>query len=188
MIRTRGLGRRAFPHACVLCIFAVAAQGAFSQSGDFAKVGEWTSYGAGLRSTKYSPLDQIDAGNFSALEIAWRWPSVDGFLCLGEAGGIWYGNSDDVLRAVLERDPQRWSSGSRGNTPRIYNFKATPLMVDGVVYISTPLYQAAAIDAATGKTLWVYDPEIWLAGKVDLSVSTPEGSATRTSVYSYVSD
>ncbi|MCH7994658.1 MAG: hypothetical protein IIB57_09465, partial [Planctomycetes bacterium] len=142
MTPTRGFGRHRLLPVYVLCIYAVAVQGAFSQGGGFAKAGEWTSYGADPRSTKYSPLDQIDAGNFSSLEIAWCWRSVDGFLGLGEAGGIWHGNSDDVFRAVLERDPQRWSSGSRGNTPRIYNFKATPLMVGGVIYISTPLYQA----------------------------------------------
>ena len=35
--------------------------------------GEWRSYGGNIASQKYSPLDQIDAGNFSDLEIAWRW-------------------------------------------------------------------------------------------------------------------
>src|SRR5215471_15823389 len=41
-----------------------------AQSG--AKNGEWTSYGADLGSTRYSPLDQINAGNFNQLEVAWR--------------------------------------------------------------------------------------------------------------------
>ena len=40
------------------------------QSG--AKNGEWTTYGADLANTRYSPLDQISAGNFNKLEIAWR--------------------------------------------------------------------------------------------------------------------
>ena len=40
------------------------------QSG--AKNGEWTTYGADLANTRYSPLDQISAGNFNNLEIAWR--------------------------------------------------------------------------------------------------------------------
>ena len=40
------------------------------QSG--AKNGEWTTYGADLANTRYSPLDQINAGNFNKLEIAWR--------------------------------------------------------------------------------------------------------------------
>ena len=37
-------------------------------------------------------------------------------------------------------------------------------MVDGVLYVSTSLSQVAAIDAATGKTRWVYDPETWKNG------------------------
>jgi quinoprotein glucose dehydrogenase len=34
--------------------------------------GEWRTYGGDLASTRYSPLDQIDAKNFSQLEIAFR--------------------------------------------------------------------------------------------------------------------
>jgi len=34
--------------------------------------GEWPSYAGDLASTHYSPLDQINASNFSKLEIAWR--------------------------------------------------------------------------------------------------------------------
>src|SRR5688500_2158179 len=36
------------------------------------KNGEWPHYTADLRGSKYSPLDQIDANNFSKLEVAWR--------------------------------------------------------------------------------------------------------------------
>lgn len=38
-----------------------------------AKVGEWRFYGSDAGSTKYSPLDQINAENVSELEIVWRW-------------------------------------------------------------------------------------------------------------------
>src|SRR5580658_1112667 len=41
-----------------------------AQSG--AKNGEWNTYGGDLGNTHYSPLDQINAENFSKLEIAWR--------------------------------------------------------------------------------------------------------------------
>ena len=34
--------------------------------------GEWPSYAADLAGTRYRPLDQINASNFSKLEIAWR--------------------------------------------------------------------------------------------------------------------
>src|SRR5678816_2648200 len=34
--------------------------------------GEWQTYGGDLKSTRYSPLDQINADNFNKLEVAWR--------------------------------------------------------------------------------------------------------------------
>ena len=42
--------------------------------------------------------------------------------------------------------------------------EGTPLMVGGVLYVSTSLSQVAAIDAATGQTLWTHDPEVWKLG------------------------
>src|SRR5450755_2619892 len=36
---------------------------------------EWRHYASDLHSTKYSPLDQIHAGNVKQLQIAWRWKS-----------------------------------------------------------------------------------------------------------------
>src|SRR5580700_3217460 len=41
-----------------------------AQSG--AANGEWRTYGGDLGNTHYSPLDQINAGNFSKLRVAWR--------------------------------------------------------------------------------------------------------------------
>src|SRR5216683_614277 len=37
-----------------------------------ANNGEWRSYGGDLRNHHYSALDQINASNFSKLEVAWR--------------------------------------------------------------------------------------------------------------------
>ena len=36
------------------------------------KNGEWPMYTADLAGSKYSPLDQIGASNFSKMEVAWR--------------------------------------------------------------------------------------------------------------------
>jgi quinoprotein glucose dehydrogenase len=36
------------------------------------KNGDWLHYTSDVRGTKYSPLDQINASNFSKLEVAWR--------------------------------------------------------------------------------------------------------------------
>src|SRR5512142_618832 len=36
------------------------------------KNGDWPSYNADLRGTRYSPLDQINGSNFAKLEMAWH--------------------------------------------------------------------------------------------------------------------
>ena len=35
--------------------------------------GEWRYWGADAWSTRYSPLDQINASNFDSLRVAWQW-------------------------------------------------------------------------------------------------------------------
>src|SRR5947207_3459141 len=35
--------------------------------------GEWRYWGADAWSTRYSPLDQINASNFNSLQVAWQW-------------------------------------------------------------------------------------------------------------------
>jgi len=42
--------------------------------------------------------------------------------------------------------------------------KATPLVVKGVMYVSTGLGQIAAIEPATGTTRWLYNPEAYAQG------------------------
>ena len=39
--------------------------------------GEWRYWGADAWSTRYSPLDQINASNFASLQIAWQWKVGD---------------------------------------------------------------------------------------------------------------
>ena len=97
--------------------------------------GEWSTYAGDLGGTKYSPLDQIDASNFSDLEIAWRWESADAALDL------------EALRTI---HPDL----------SIRNLRVTPLMVDGTVFVVTPMRLAAALDAGTGATRWLYDPDV----------------------------
>src|SRR5215469_15477202 len=38
--------------------------------------------------------------------------------------------------------------------------EATPLVVDGVMYVSTAWSKVKAYDAASGKLLWAYDPKV----------------------------
>jgi quinoprotein glucose dehydrogenase len=52
---------------------SIAAPGLHAQQG--AKNGEWRYYGGDAGTTKYSPLDQINAGNVKELKIQWQWKS-----------------------------------------------------------------------------------------------------------------
>ena len=63
-------GRRLAALALVLTGLAFLAPAPRAQLG--AKTGEWRAWAGDLGSTRYSPLDQIDAANFNKLEIAWR--------------------------------------------------------------------------------------------------------------------
>ena len=69
--------RRVLFGAVILGVFAVTA---FSlnarQTSNLVrgnKPGEWRYWGADAWSTRYSPLDQINASNFSTLKVAWQW-------------------------------------------------------------------------------------------------------------------
>jgi quinoprotein glucose dehydrogenase len=93
-----------------------------------AQNGEWHSYGGDAGSTKYSSLDIIDETNVQDLEVVWRWQTVD-------------------YERQAEDPDVRFNS----------LLLATPLKVGGALFTSTNLGQAAAIDAVTGETLWVYN-------------------------------
>ena len=121
--------------------------------------GEWRSYAADTWGTKYSPLDQITIENFADLELAWIWETADTHLMRTDDSGTSLVPSSVVFDLLEEEEPDRWVT-----RPGLTRLVATPLMVGGVMYLSTPLYQAAAIDARTGETLWVHDPKIYEAG------------------------
>ncbi|MEP7272694.1 MAG: PQQ-binding-like beta-propeller repeat protein, partial [Acidobacteriota bacterium] len=97
--------------------------------------GEWPYYGGDAGSTKYSPLAQINKDNVKDLKVVWKWDSPD-------------------LKLSAEN---RMLQG--------YGYEVTPLMVKGVLYVSTSLSQVAAINAVTGETIWVHNPESYKAGR-----------------------
>src|ERR1700740_290086 len=64
------MNRQVYAASAAFLGLTVAISLANAQTG--AKNGEWRSYGADTGNTRYSPLDQINADNFSKLELAWR--------------------------------------------------------------------------------------------------------------------
>jgi len=90
---------------------------------------EWRSYSADPGSTKYSPVDQISPSNVATLIVAWRRPAVDASL--------------------KTLDPKLTFSN---------NFRATPLMIGGVLYSPNGVGLVEAFHPGTGQTIWVQQP------------------------------
>jgi quinoprotein glucose dehydrogenase len=129
--------------------------------------GEWPTYGGDLASTKYSPLDQITKDNFAKLKIVWRARTPDASLTMTMPGGAEWTSAPKAIFTELKRlDPNRWRDGA---PPLTGNFKATPLMVGGVLYLNSPSSVGMALDAATGATRWVYNPKSYEAGTTTMS-------------------
>ena len=153
--------------AAIAAAACLAAGPAEAQHGAPAE-GEWRSYAGDSGSTKYSPLDQITAENFGDLEVRWHWESVDSHLVHSTPAGDSLVAADTLFDILQAEEPDLWTSwdGVRQTRarPSIRSLVATPLMVDGVLYLSTPLYRAVAIDARTGQTLWAHDPRAYESG------------------------
>ena len=122
--------------------------------------GEWPQYSGDSASSKYSPLDQIDKSNVGGLEVAWVWDAFD------NANYIEPGAEPSARPTRAER--ARFPDG----------FKSTPLMVDGKLFVRTNFSAVAAIDPASGDTLWTYDPGTAMWGRPGIF-----GFATRGLAY-----
>ena len=147
---------------------------------------EWPSYAADLAGTRYRPLDQINAANFSDLEIAWR-IKTDNFGDRPEyklegtplmVNGVLYATAGS-RRAVIALDPATgellWIHGERegkrgGSAPRQLSGRGLAYWSDGkeerILYV-TPGFRLICVDAKTG----VRVPSFGDNGEVDLKVN-----------------
>src|SRR5450631_1065337 len=135
------------------------------------KNGEWPYYTADLKGTKYSPADQINAGNFSQLEVAWRF-KTDNFGTRPEyklegtpvmVKGVLY-TTAGTRRSVVALDAKTgeviWSYSLReGNraaiAPRQLSGRGVSYWTDGkgddrVVFVTTG-YRLVVLNAHTGQ-------------------------------------
>jgi quinoprotein glucose dehydrogenase len=166
--------------ALVLCLLCVATY-ARGQSG--TENGEWRNYGGDLGSTRYAPLDQISAENFSKLEIAWRF-KTDSLGPRPEykfestplmVHGVLY-STGGSRRAVMALDAatgellwiHREDEGLRGTyAPRQLSGHGVAYWTDGkeerILYV-TPGYRLIALNAKTGVPI----PGFGTNGVVDL--------------------
>ena len=94
----------------------------------------------------------------------------------GDAGGTKYSSLSQItkknvksLRVAWTFDVGDMSDGA--NHPTRSTFEATPLVVDGVLYVSTPFCRVFALNAETGAQVWVFDPEIDRSTRTNLFVN-----------------
>ncbi len=87
---------------------------------------DWLHHGGDPTGSRYSSLRQITADNVHLLEVAW-------------SAGI------DAAGARLE---------------------ATPIVVNGTIYVTAPWSVVTALDARTGATRWTWDPGVGRLGAI----------------------
>jgi glucose dehydrogenase len=76
-----------------------------------------------------------------------------------DPGGMRFSPLKQINRANVNQLHRAWTyEVPQGPNSGTAAFESTPLMVDGVLYFTTSTSRAIAVDAETGRGLWVFDP------------------------------
>lgn len=94
--------------------------------------------------------------------VEWRQVGAD-------QGASKYSSAGDIDRSNVSELEIAWTWEPNELPNREFNtrpgsFEATPLMIDGVLYLSTMYTRVVALNAATGEQLWAFDPEAYRTG------------------------
>ena len=100
----------------------------------YASSTEWPTYGHDSGGMRFSPLDQITPANVGTLTQAWVYH----------------------LKPAGFSPPAQGRGGRGGNVEGFLGSQGTPLIVDGLMYISSPYGRVVALDATTGEEVWIY--------------------------------
>jgi quinoprotein glucose dehydrogenase len=113
--------------------------GGDSLPSDPALRSEWPSYGADPGGSRFSAAAVIDTTNVDQIRPAWEWRTNESAV--------------------------RGRGNTRNSEPG--KFETTPVMLGDTLYLSTPLHNAVALDANTGRQLWRFDPDAteWASGE-----------------------
>ncbi|MBU6167058.1 MAG: PQQ-binding-like beta-propeller repeat protein [Alphaproteobacteria bacterium] len=114
---------------------------------------DWPTYGRDKGGQRHSPLAQITPANVAGLELAWTYHMRPASL--------------DAAPADAAAAAQRSAEGVGGPPPgapaggafsrqrsRFAGSQSTPLVVDGVMYTTTPYGRVVALEPETGRELW----------------------------------
>ena len=119
----------------ILAVAVAACAVAFAQN-------DWPTYGRDLAGTRYSPLKQIDSGNVSKLVRAWTY-----HMSAESAAPERPAEGNEV-----EGGRGRGRGGGGGRTSEV-----SPLIIGGVMYLTTGYGRVVALEPESGKPIWTYE-------------------------------
>ena len=186
--------RHAVSFLSKVCLLLVAAFWTPTSAQQGARNGEWRAWAGDPGATRYAPLDQINASNFSKLEVAWRFKTdnlgprpeynLEGTPLMVK--GVLYATAGS-RRAVVALDAKtgelRWvhnlHEGTRADaSPRKLSGRGLAYWTDGkgderIAYVTIG-YRLVVLNAATGQPV----PTFGKQGVVDLKEGLITGTNT----------
>ena len=103
---------------------------------------EWPTYGQDAGGRRFSPATQITPENVSQLDVAWTYHMRPAEMAAqaGRSGAAAAGRA----------------GRGRGRGSGFSSSQVTPIVVDGVMYLSTPYFRVVALNPTTGDEIWSY--------------------------------
>ena len=135
--------------------------------------GDWPTYNRDPGGTRFSPLDDITPANVSTLEVAWVYhmkpaaPAAPATPATPEAT-LPPGHETPpapappapgqpaAAPAPVQPGPTSTSSNQSRGRRGFASSESTPLVVGGVLYMSTPYARVVALDPTSGKEKWAF--------------------------------
>jgi glucose dehydrogenase len=104
---------------------------------------DWPIYGHDPGGRQYSPLKEIDTSNVSKLTVAWTYDTRPAVVP----------TPSNTAQSSAEASP------ARPAPPRNRASQATPLVVGGMLYLSSPYNRIVALEPEMGKKIWEYESD-----------------------------
>lgn len=92
---------------------------------------EWPHYGNDAGGQRFAAIDQVTTENVKQLKVAWTFRTKE----------------------LEQYKDSPWLAQKAA-------FEATPIMINGTLFFSSPSNRVFAIDAATGQQKWLFDPKV----------------------------
>ncbi len=121
--------------ACAVALVASIGNAVDAQSKSAAASNEWPTYGHDPGGKRFSPLTQLTPGNVGQLEVAWV-----------------YHMRPAPTTPPPAPPPTPAPGRGRGRGSGFAVSETTPIVIDGVMYISSPYGKVVALDSSTARS------------------------------------